>query len=114
MLHLQGNSAAHYAGCILIGLFSIGTCFVLFTLVLLKDHPAPVTASAGDEIDAFCDTEVVRWGERKRLMVKPEAVRRVIIDASGRRNTFRPVRAHNGHYEARRGSVLTPFLAAYV
>src|SRR5215467_10208128 len=104
MLHLQGNSAAYYAGCILIGLFSIGTCIVVFTLVLLKTSPAPVTARAGDEIDDVFDTEVACWGERKRLMVKPEAVRRVIIDASGCRNAFHPVRAHNGRYEAGCGS----------
>jgi cytochrome c nitrite reductase small subunit len=33
VLHLQDNSAAHYAGWVLIGLFSIGTCIVLYTLL---------------------------------------------------------------------------------
>src|SRR5215831_14898042 len=33
MLHVQGNSAAYYTGWVLIGLFSIGTCIVLFTLL---------------------------------------------------------------------------------
>src|SRR5215831_16842746 len=33
MLHLQGNSAAYYTCWLLIGLFSIGTCIVLFTLL---------------------------------------------------------------------------------
>jgi nitrate/TMAO reductase-like tetraheme cytochrome c subunit len=33
MLHLQGNSATYYAAWVLIGLFSMGTCIVLFTLL---------------------------------------------------------------------------------
>ena len=33
LLHLKGSSPAHYAGWVLIGLFSIGICLVLFTLL---------------------------------------------------------------------------------
>lgn len=33
MLHLHDNSTPYYAGWVLIGLFSIGTCIVLYTLL---------------------------------------------------------------------------------
>jgi predicted P-loop ATPase len=59
--------------------------------VLLKDPPAPVTARAGSEIEDHFDTEATRWIERRRLMVKPEVVRRV-IDGIAHRNCFHPVR----------------------
>lgn len=58
---------------------------------LLKPPPAPVSAAVGSEIEDTFDTEVVRWLERRRLMVKPQLVRRV-IDAVARRNSYHPVR----------------------
>jgi predicted P-loop ATPase len=58
---------------------------------ILKQPPSPVTAAVGSEIEDHFDTEVTRWVERHRLMVKPELVRRV-VDAVARRNPFHPVR----------------------
>ena len=60
---------------------------------LLKQPPQPVTAEAGTEIEDHFDTEVVRYLERMRLMVKPDVVRRV-VDAVARRNCFHPVREY--------------------
>jgi predicted P-loop ATPase len=59
--------------------------------VVLKDPPSPITATAGAEIEDHFDTEVTRWLERRRLMVKPDVVRRV-LDVIARRNSFHPVR----------------------
>ena len=58
---------------------------------ILKTPPAPVTAAVSSEIEDTFDTEAVRWLERRRLMVKPELVRR-IVDAVARRNPYHPVR----------------------
>lgn len=58
---------------------------------VLKPPPAPVTAKVGDEIEDHFDIEVVRWMERKRVMVKPDVVRRV-VDGAARRHSFHPVR----------------------
>lgn len=58
---------------------------------VLKPPPAPITAETGHEIEDHFDTELVRWLERKRLMVKPELVRRV-VDLIARRNSYHPVR----------------------
>jgi predicted P-loop ATPase len=58
---------------------------------ILKPAPSPITAEAGSEVEDHFDTEVVRWLERKRLMVKPELVRRV-VDLIARRNSYHPVR----------------------
>ena len=58
---------------------------------ILKPPPLPVSASAGSEIEDHFDTEVVRWLERRTLMVKPELVRRV-VDIIARRNSYHPVR----------------------
>ena len=58
---------------------------------LLKTPPAPVTAEAGSEIEDHFDTEVVRWLERRMLMVTPDLVRRV-VDVIARRNSYHPVR----------------------
>ncbi len=58
---------------------------------VLKPAPAPITAETGQEIEDHFDTELVRWLERKRLMVKPELVRRV-VDLIARRNSYHPVR----------------------
>jgi predicted P-loop ATPase len=58
---------------------------------ILKTPPAPVSAEAGSEIEDHFDTEVVRWLERRMLMVKPELVRRV-VDVIARRNSYHPVR----------------------
>jgi predicted P-loop ATPase len=61
--------------------------------VVLKQPPTPVSAKPGDELDDHFDTEAVRWLERHGVMVKPDAVRRV-IDAAARRNSFHPVREY--------------------
>jgi predicted P-loop ATPase len=58
---------------------------------VLKPPPAPVTANAGSEIEDHFDTELVRWLERRKLMVKPDLVRRV-VDLIARRNSYHPVR----------------------
>lgn len=61
--------------------------------VVLKTPPSPVSALPGSEIEDHFDTEVVRWVERRRLMVKPEAVRRV-VDTVCRKNSYHPVREY--------------------
>ena len=58
---------------------------------ILKPPPSPVSASVESEIEDHFDTEAVRWLERRRLMVKPELVRRV-VDIIARRNCYHPVR----------------------
>jgi predicted P-loop ATPase len=58
---------------------------------LLREAPPPVTAAVGAEIEDLFDTEVTRWLERRRVMVKPDIVRRV-VDGIGRRNPYHPVR----------------------
>ena len=58
---------------------------------ILKPPPSPVTAPAGSEIEDHFDTEALRWLERRRLMVKPDLVRRV-LDLIARRNSYHPVR----------------------
>jgi len=58
---------------------------------ILKPPPSPVTAEVASEIEDHFDTEVVRWLERKRLMAKPDTVRRV-VDLIARRNSYHPVR----------------------
>jgi predicted P-loop ATPase len=58
---------------------------------LLKTPPAPVTAEAGSEIEDHFDTEVVRWLERRVLLVTPDLVRRV-VDVIARCNSYHPVR----------------------
>ena len=58
---------------------------------ILKPPPSPVSASVESEVEDHFDTEVVRWLERRRLMVKPELVRRV-VDIIARRNSYHPVR----------------------
>lgn len=60
---------------------------------LLKNPPAPVSASVGTEIDDHFDTEVVRWLERRGLLVKPDLVRRV-LDLIARQNSYHPVREY--------------------
>lgn len=59
--------------------------------VILKRPPEPVSAEVGCEIEDHFDTEVVRWLERKGVMVKPDTVRRV-VDAVARQNSHHPVR----------------------
>ena len=59
--------------------------------VVLKSPPAPVSAEPGSEIEDHFDTEVVRWLERRMLLVKPDLVRR-IVDVFARRNSYHPVR----------------------
>jgi predicted P-loop ATPase len=61
--------------------------------VILKPPPSPITAVVNSEIEDHFDTEVVRWLERHRLMVKPEVVRRV-IDVTARGNSYHPVREY--------------------
>lgn len=58
---------------------------------VLKQPPAPITATVGSELEDHFDTEAVRWLERRGLMVKPDLVRRV-VDGVARRNSFHPVR----------------------
>ena len=58
---------------------------------ILKPAPSPITAEPDSEVEDHFDTEVVRWLERKRLMVRPELVRRV-VDLIARRNSYHPVR----------------------
>jgi hypothetical protein len=45
---------------------------------VLKPPPVPVTAEVGSEIEDHFETELVRWLERRKLMVKPDLVRRVV------------------------------------
>ena len=59
--------------------------------VVLKTPPEPVSARPDSEIEDHFDTEVVRWCERSKLLVKPDLVRRV-VDVIARRNSFHPVR----------------------
>ena len=61
--------------------------------VILKPPPSPVSAEVGSEIEDQFDTEMVRWLERRRLMVKPDLVRRV-VDVVARRNSYHPVREY--------------------
>ncbi len=56
-----------------------------------RQPPAPVTAVPGAELEDHFDTEVVRWLERRGMLVKPDLVRRV-IDSVSRRNAFHPIR----------------------
>jgi len=60
---------------------------------VLKQPPAPITATAGSELEDHFDTEAVRWLERRGLMVKPDLVRRV-VDSLTRRNSYHPVREY--------------------
>ena len=59
--------------------------------VILKQPPAPITAEVGAEIEDHFDTELVRWLERRRLIVKPDLARRV-VDVIARHNSYHPVR----------------------
>ena len=58
-----------------------------------RQPPAPVTAAPGAELEDHFDTEVVRWLERRGMLVKPDLVRRV-IDSVARRNAYHPVREY--------------------
>jgi hypothetical protein len=58
---------------------------------VLRQPPVPISAQPGQEIEDHFDTELVRWFERKYLMVRPDAARRV-VDAVVRRHSFHPVR----------------------
>ena len=58
---------------------------------ILSPPPSPITASLSSEVEDHFDTELVRWLERKRLMVRPELVRRV-VDLIARQNSYHPVR----------------------
>ena len=60
---------------------------------VLQQPPAPVSAVRGAELQDHFDTEVVRWLERRGMLVKPDLVRRV-IDSEARRNSFHPVRQY--------------------
>jgi predicted P-loop ATPase len=60
---------------------------------VLRHPPAPVSAVPGAELEDHFDTEVVRWLERRGVLVKPDLVRRV-IDSVARRNSFHPVRQY--------------------
>ena len=59
--------------------------------VVIRQGPYPVTALPGQELEDHFDTEVVRWFERERLMIKPEVARRT-VDRMARMNSFHPVR----------------------
>ena len=59
----------------------------------LKSPPSPISAPAGSEIEDHFDTELVRWLERRGLLVKPDLVRRV-VDVIARRNSYHPVREY--------------------
>ena len=61
--------------------------------VILKTPPDGINATVGSEPEDYFDTEVVRWFERARLLVKPDLVRRV-VDVVARNNTFHPVREY--------------------
>jgi predicted P-loop ATPase len=58
---------------------------------VLRTPPSPITAEVGAEIEDHFDTEVVRWLERRGIMVKPDLVRRV-VDVIARQHTYHPVR----------------------
>jgi hypothetical protein len=60
---------------------------------ILKPPPAPVTAAVGSELEDYVDTQIVRWLDRRGLIVSPDLVRRVIDDIA-RRHTFHPVREY--------------------
>jgi predicted P-loop ATPase len=66
---------------------------------VLKPPPVPVTAEVGSEIEDHFETELVRWLERRKLMVKPDLVRRV-VDLIARRNSYHPVRDYLGSLPA--------------
>jgi hypothetical protein len=57
---------------------------------ILKTPPPPITTEQGKEIEDHFDTEVVRWLERRGVMVKPDLVRRV-VDGIARKNSYHPV-----------------------
>jgi predicted P-loop ATPase len=61
--------------------------------VILKPAPPPITALVGQEIEDHFDTQVVRWLERKGVMVKPDLVRRV-VDVLARQNPYHPIREY--------------------
>lgn len=78
------ENSPEWAGVLGYDEFTAGYC-------LLKLPPSPITGEVGSEIEDHFDTEVVRHLERRRLMVKPEMVRRV-VDVIARRNSYHPVR----------------------
>lgn len=57
---------------------------------IMKPPPPPVTAAAGTELEDDFDTDVVRWLERRGVMVRPDLARR-IIDVVAKRNSFHPI-----------------------
>lgn len=81
---LMLENSPEWAGVLGYNEFTAGYC-------LLKQPPPPITGEIGSEIEDHFDTEVVRYLERKRLMVKPDVVRRV-VDVIARGNSYHPVR----------------------
>jgi predicted P-loop ATPase len=61
--------------------------------VVLKPPPSPVTANIESEIEDHFDVQLLRWLERRGLMVKPDLVRRV-VDVIARQNSYHPVREY--------------------
>ena len=58
---------------------------------VMKPPPYPITCSVGEELEDHFDTEAARWFERRGIMAKPEAIRRV-VDSVSRKHSFHPVR----------------------
>jgi len=61
--------------------------------VVLKTPPSPVAVQVGAEIDDHFDTAVVRWLERRGVLVKPATVY-AVVDTVARQNSFHPVREY--------------------
>jgi predicted P-loop ATPase len=59
----------------------------------MKVPPHPISAEVGEEISDQYDTEIVRWLERRGVMVKQNVVCSV-VDAVARRNSYHPIREY--------------------
>ena len=66
MLHLQDNSATYYTDSVLIGLFSIGNCIVLYAHVYGVTAYAVVQRSNGDRTSDSLGPNLVALGSRVR------------------------------------------------
>jgi predicted P-loop ATPase len=59
--------------------------------IIMRQPPPLIPGVAGEELTDDFDTALVRYMERKHLMVRPDQVR-LAVDLVARRNSFHPVR----------------------